>query len=723
MIGARLPQEMLPFQQEAMNLMIQHQCSLSLFGRGLDSIEIINQMIITSLQNNKQTFVFGLNEEEKKKITLMSDTMGTPTLPVDMEKEIGKKERIEKYQTYKVIFHNPILLAKDFLERLIDAQKITGFIIANAEKIHNNNGLQLCIAYYKSNNPTGFIHAFSEKCYEFGELRKIADLLWIRYIFLYPRFEQTVKESITAVNLKKIKIILKQQYSIIDVDQFSPNISKELSDMYKILIKMLKSFITEYGNELNLKSIKEVINSKKKTIEKRAKTDEQKQILESALFFRRAIFLLLHSTPEVFIEYINDNRPTQGYHPYWATMVETKCFLASANSYSKKTIPSPKLQWILHLLTTEAKDKRTLILARGRETTEMIENYLAGFNPLDNSDIKDDVTLDEWKNEKLILDQNYFQIIEAPMIIVRELHSQEYIYDLFRPDCIICWGLDVITLRKIEIYNSKNHANVVCFFLYYEDINELDAMDESIKHENEVFIKYIKSLQTLTLAPYNPFSTGNKKIIVDEREFRSGFPFALFQVGFQVIPALLVVGDYVLTNDIVIERKSYNDLVSSIRSGRLVQQLQRMQKYYAKPILLLEFTDVDYNSICESDILMEKVMTTLTNFPVVKVVWGRNCIEAARTLLALSNNMKSPDLKKAVQMGIEQNDNTEKASKNINFLNSLSFLSPEHINTLLTKCQNLQELVQLPRDEMMNTIDAKTAVKLYSFLHNNLKHK
>ena len=54
------------------------------------------------------------------------------------------------------------------------------------------------------------------------------------------------------------------------------------------------------------------------------------------------------------------------------------------------------------------------------------------------------------------------------------------------------------------------------------------------------------------------------------REFRSTLPSLLHASGLLVIPATLTVGDYVLTPDICVERKSIPDLVSSFSSGRLL---------------------------------------------------------------------------------------------------------------------------------------------------------
>eukprot|EP00878_Enallax_costatus_P044304 GHUV01052782.1.p1 GENE.GHUV01052782.1~~GHUV01052782.1.p1 ORF type:complete len:116 (-),score=22.54 GHUV01052782.1:214-561(-) len=49
------------------------------------------------------------------------------------------------------------------------------------------------------------------------------------------------------------------------------------------------------------------------------------------------------------------------------------------------------------------------------------------------------------------------------------------------------------------------------------------------------------------------------------------------------------VGDYVLSPEIVVERKALPDLFSSLGSGRLYHQAEAMTKSYKTPILLIEF--------------------------------------------------------------------------------------------------------------------------------------
>ena len=53
------------------------------------------------------------------------------------------------------------------------------------------------------------------------------------------------------------------------------------------------------------------------------------------------------------------------------------------------------------------------------------------------------------------------------------------------------------------------------------------------------------------------------RVVVDVREFRSSLPSMLHAAGMRLTPVTLTVGDFVVTNSLVVERKSVSDLSSS----------------------------------------------------------------------------------------------------------------------------------------------------------------
>lgn len=54
-------------------------------------------------------------------------------------------------------------------------------------------------------------------------------------------------------------------------------------------------------------------------------------------------------------------------------------------------------------------------------------------------------------------------------------------------------------------------------------------------------------------------------------------------------PVWAQVGDYILSPEMCVERKSLSDLRQSFQSGRLYNQAEAMSKHYKTPILLIEF--------------------------------------------------------------------------------------------------------------------------------------
>lgn len=123
------------------------------------------------------------------------------------------------------------------------------------------------------------------------------------------------------------------------------------------------------------------------------------------------------------------------------------------------------------------------------------------------------------------------------------------------------------------------------------------------------------------------------EIVVDIREFRSFLPNALHGSGrFKLIPEVIFVGDYVLSNDIAIERKGINDLVQSLAGGRLYKQMVNMVKYYSKPCLLVEFTaqepfqflsSGEMSGDIQSISVTSRLCLYLMSFPSVSLLWAR----------------------------------------------------------------------------------------------------
>lgn len=79
------------------------------------------------------------------------------------------------------------------------------------------------------------------------------------------------------------------------------------------------------------------------------------------------------------------------------------------------------------------------------------------------------------------------------------------------------------------------------------------------------------------------------KIICDTREVRSGVPERLVAIeGAEIEIRDLEIGDYLISDECVIERKSASDFNLSILDGRLFVQAKLMRANFSLPVMIIE---------------------------------------------------------------------------------------------------------------------------------------
>ncbi|MDV3103372.1 DEAD/DEAH box helicase [Thermococcus waiotapuensis] len=91
--------------------------------------------------------------------------------------------------------------------------------------------------------------------------------------------------------------------------------------------------------------------------------------------------------------------------------------------------------------------------------------------------------------------------------------------------------------------------------------------------------------------PIKPIFVGRPQgivVYVDSRELKSGVPKLLKDLGAEIEVRTLDVADYVVSEEVGIERKSANDFIQSIIDGRLFDQVERLKKAYEKPVIIIE---------------------------------------------------------------------------------------------------------------------------------------
>ena len=94
-------------------------------------------------------------------------------------------------------------------------------------------------------------------------------------------------------------------------------------------------------------------------------------------------------------------------------------------------------------------------------------------------------------------------------------------------------------------------------------------------------------MQSTIKTKTSPDSISFPLIIMYERE-RVEFRSVSETIPCKLRIETLDIADYIISKEIAIERKRGDDLVASICDNRFLSQLEKLKKYYRKPLIILE---------------------------------------------------------------------------------------------------------------------------------------
>ncbi len=123
------------------------------------------------------------------------------------------------------------------------------------------------------------------------------------------------------------------------------------------------------------------------------------------------------------------------------------------------------------------------------------------------------------------------------------------------------------------------------------------------------------------------------KVLVDYREGGSQVVRELLKLGVSIELRSLQVADYVVSQDLAVERKRMEDFARSLMDGRLFSQARSLASTYPRGLLLVEGEEASTG--VQPQALLGAMLSLLYDFK-LPVVWVRNPADAARVIFLLA---------------------------------------------------------------------------------------
>ncbi|KAG2060732.1 hypothetical protein BDR06DRAFT_979463 [Suillus hirtellus] len=371
-------------------------------------------------------------------------------------------------------------------------------------------------------------------------------------------------------------------------------------------------------------------------------------------------------------------------------------------------------------------------------------------------------------------DTHYGLLAPSQMVVVRAYtdDTDDQILAELQPRFIVMFEPNLDFVRRVEVYRNSNPGmGVRVYFMVYQLCCEEHKYLAGLRREKESFEKLIKERGSMLLPIFEDkhagkndaviktistrlaggrkeLSTVPSQVIVDMREFRSTLPSLLHASGLLVIPATLTVGDYILTPDMCVERKSIPDLVASFNSGRLYTQCELMSVHYKQPILLIEFEENKSFSLetaaesaksyakptskypakkstgpTDSDrappSIQSKLVLLMLHFPRVRIIWSSSPYGTADIFNDLKANAFEPDPNRAIAIGAKQD--TE-AGAGINaaaeeLLRCLPGVTAKNVKYVTNRVGSVRDLCELDRKGEQDILGVEPGNACYDFMH------
>ncbi|POM58804.1 DNA repair endonuclease XPF [Phytophthora palmivora] len=650
----------LPYERDVVEELYT-QDGVLVMGRGLGLLRVLASFV--RLYCSPRCLVLCLNaNEQAATLRRLVLTLGLDRrlLPRVVDARNNLNERQQMYKRGGVFFVTARILVVDLLSNHVDPGSISGLLVNDAHHVTETSIEAFILRLYRERNRDGFIKGFCDDSVAlssgFNRVEQVLKHLYVRNVFLYPRFHVAVNSCLE-----------KHQPEVYEIEvAFSPS----MKIMQEALLVALEATVKEL--QRNTKSLDAADLTMDKALAKYARqiTMNGQQRFPSPWLFTDAADRLLTAAKERLYQVVDPktNKPIN-------LRLLGSSNIANAGNAQLKLVLEQNSKWdALKEILDEVHDEQK---KRNRNKEKLAAG---GANVLVM--IKDERT--EIQREKRAFD--------------KLIHQKAHL------------------MMPANVYDLPLHMKL-----------------------RQQTVEY--SMDTRTGGRAKSHRAG-VKVVVDVREFRSALPSMLHKEGLFVLPVTLEIGDYVLSPEICVERKSISDLFGSLNSGRLFNQAESMRRFYKTPVLLIEFTQGKAFSLQDVSELgpeinatniVSKLTLLILHFPSLRILWSRSPHATVDLFKIVKKYQDEPNMEAAAALGngLPMDDSAAQVNSgegglasnyyntsSMDVLKKLPGINEHNFRKVLASVKNLAELSRLTLDKLTELLGKTNGKKLHTFFNS-----
>ncbi|EFN55307.1 hypothetical protein CHLNCDRAFT_134272 [Chlorella variabilis] len=239
-------------------------------------------------------------------------------VPGEVRAEVAAAERQALYASRSCLFVTTRILVVDQLSGRISGGQVAGMVVLNAHRVTDSSGEGFAVRLYKAACPEGVVRAFSDVpssfSSEFNKVEKVMKALYVRRLYLWPRFQAQAREDLEARPPQLVEL--------------SQPMSSAMGLMYEAITELMDACVRELRktNKLDtsdltveqglFRSFDEAVRRQLAPIWHTV-SPKTRQIVADLRTLRGLASYMLRFDAVTFMSYLDNLRATEGVKSVW----------------------------------------------------------------------------------------------------------------------------------------------------------------------------------------------------------------------------------------------------------------------------------------------------------------------------------------------------------------------------------------------------------------------
>mgnify|MGYP004454219811 CR=1 FL=1 len=578
--------------------------------------------------------------------------------------------------------------------------------------------------------------------WEESKIKEVSHNIYVNEIIIKSEDDADVAPYFNQVQTKWIKVKLTEEL-------------KEIKDLLSETLKIRLRTLKKLGiiDSISKPSKREILVEQKRLQQKIASSSNPKKEYFTGVSILTEVINIMHSQElletqsiKTLNNYFNklEKKKTKAAKSLKNDYKFNKAVLLTRR-YKQQDIDHPKMKRLIELLNQiidDDKKSKVIVFSQFRDTTKSIyencnKNNLKALRFYGQASRENDKGLSQKKQIETI---NAFKSEDYNILISTSV-AEEGI-DIPSVDYVILYEPVPSEIRMIQRKGrtGRKHSGEMFILMtkgtldesyYWSSQRKEKAMRNNVynSHKKEITLEnYVAKKEDVKVYDSNKNKIDTQEvsdeaevvIYVDYREKNSNIMRELDKINCEVNVRTMCVGDYQITDDIIIERKTIDDFSKSITDKRLYQQAKELSNNCQKPLMIIEGENI-YHTFLHPNAIRGALATIALDFK-IPIIQTQNETDTAFMLKRIALREKDKDNKKPVSIRTQTKPVTL-PEQQLFITESLPGIGPVSAKNLLRHFKNVKNIVNASKNELKDVegIGEKTATNIIDVTQREFK--